>query len=129
MQSVNLTRVAKCRIRRQYAARGNLGTAGTVVHGQGPIMGDTTMKRLAGKVALITGGARGMGAATSRLFAAEGARVIIADVLDAEGGALSREIGETAMFLHHDVSDEDSWRQLLQDAVARFGGVDVLVHN
>jgi 3alpha(or 20beta)-hydroxysteroid dehydrogenase len=87
------------------------------------------MNRLAGKVAIITGGARGMGAATSRLFAAEGARVIIADVLDAEGGTLAREIGEAALFLHHDVSDEDSWRQLLRDAVAHFGGVDVLVNN
>src|SRR5690242_16171454 len=87
------------------------------------------MKRLAGKVAIITGGARGMGAATCRLFAAEGARVIIADVLDADGGILAREIGEAALFLHHDVSDEDSWKQVLRDCVAHFGGVDVLVNN
>jgi 3alpha(or 20beta)-hydroxysteroid dehydrogenase len=79
------------------------------------------MKRLAGKVAIITGGARGMGAATSRLFAAEGARVIIADVLDAEGTALAREVGETALFLHHDVSDEASWQQLVRDATGHFG--------
>jgi len=87
------------------------------------------MKRLANKVAIITGAARGMGAATARVFAAEGARVVIADVLDAEGGALARELGEAALFRHHDVSDEESWQRLLRDTVRQFGGVNVLVNN
>ena len=87
------------------------------------------MKRLAGKVAIITGGARGMGAATVRLFASEGARVVIADVLDAEADALAREIGSAALFQHHDVADEESWRRLERETIAHFGGVDVLVNN
>jgi 3alpha(or 20beta)-hydroxysteroid dehydrogenase len=87
------------------------------------------MKRLANKVAIITGAARGMGAATARLFAAEGARVVIADVLDPEGTALAAELGDISLFRHHDVSDEGSWQQLVADTVGRFGGVDVLVNN
>lgn len=87
------------------------------------------MQRLAGKVAIITGGARGMGAATTRLFAAEGARVVIADVLDTEGEALASEVGDAALFVHHDVSDEDSWLRMVGAASARFGGVDILVNN
>lgn len=87
------------------------------------------MKRLEGKVAIVTGGARGMGAATCRLFAAEGARVAIADILDAEGEDLARELGDVALFHHHDVSDEASWGRLLDATLARFGGVDVLINN
>ena len=87
------------------------------------------MNRLAGKVAIITGAARGMGAATARLFASEGARVVIADVLDAEGDSLAREIGQAALFQHHDVADEDSWQRVVREAIAHFGGVDVLVNN
>ena len=87
------------------------------------------MKRLENKTAIITGAARGMGAATARLFAAEGARVLITDVLDAEGEALARELGDAALFRHHDVADEEQWQRVLQDAVARFGGIDVLVNN
>jgi len=87
------------------------------------------MGRLAGKVAIVTGGARGMGEATSRLFAAEGARVLIADVLDREGEALAGAIGSAALFRHHDVTDEASWEAVTTDAVRQFGGVDVLVNN
>ena len=87
------------------------------------------MGRLAGKVAIVTGGARGMGEATSRLFAAEGARVLIADVLDREGEALAESIGGAALFRHHDVTDEASWTAVTADAVRQFGGVDVLVNN
>jgi 3alpha(or 20beta)-hydroxysteroid dehydrogenase len=87
------------------------------------------MKRLAGKVAIITGGARGMGAATVRLFASEGARVVIADVLDAEGDALAREVGAATLFQHHDVADEEIWQRLVRETIAHFGGVDVLVNN
>lgn len=65
------------------------------------------MSRLQGKVAIITGGARGMGAATSRLFAEEGAKVAIADVLDDDGMQLAAELGEAARFYHHDVTSEE----------------------
>lgn len=87
------------------------------------------MTRLGNKVAIITGGARGMGAATCRLFAAAGARVVIADLLDAEGGALARELGSSACYRHHDVSDEASWASLVASSLADFGQIDILVNN
>ncbi|MBS0378889.1 MAG: glucose 1-dehydrogenase [Proteobacteria bacterium] len=87
------------------------------------------MNRLAHKTAIITGAARGMGAATARLFAAEGARLVLGDVLDAEGEALARELGPAAFFRHHDVADEASWSALLGEATSRFGGVDILINN
>ena len=66
------------------------------------------MGKLKDKVAIITGGARGMGAATVRVFCAEGAKVVIADVLDAEGQKLADELKGKAVFVHHDVTDEAS---------------------
>ncbi|ROH93565.1 glucose 1-dehydrogenase [Stagnimonas aquatica] len=87
------------------------------------------MGRLQGKVAIITGGARGMGAATVRLFVAEGAKVLIADVLEAEGQALAQELGANAAYLRHDVTDEASWQAVVAKAKADFGGIDVLVNN
>ena len=87
------------------------------------------MTQLQGRVAIITGGARGMGAASSRIFAAAGAKVVITDVLDAEGEALAAEIGDNASFRHHDVSDEDSWCALVADTLSRHGQIDVLVNN
>jgi 3alpha(or 20beta)-hydroxysteroid dehydrogenase len=82
-----------------------------------------------GKVAIITGGARGMGEATSRLFAREGATVVIADVLETEGEALAAELGESAMFQRLDVSDEASWIALTQAVLARYKRIDALVNN
>lgn len=87
------------------------------------------MARLAGKVAIITGGARGMGAATSKLFVQEGAKVVIADMLDQDGARLAQELGPDAIFEHLDVSDEANWAQVVDRAIARFGQVDVLVNN
>lgn len=87
------------------------------------------MGRLDGKVVIVTGGARGMGAATSRLFAAEGAKVAIADVLEAEGEALAKELGDTARFWKLDVTSEESWANVVTQVEAAFGGVDVLVNN
>ena len=87
------------------------------------------MGRLAGKVAIITGGARGMGAATARLFAAEGARVAITDVLKDEGQALAADLGDAACFYHHDVTSEAGWAEVVKQAEADLGPVDVLVNN
>jgi 3alpha(or 20beta)-hydroxysteroid dehydrogenase len=85
------------------------------------------MGRLDGKVVLITGGARGQGAAECRLFASEGARVVITDVRDAEGNATARAAGAT--YLHHDVSSEEAWQQVVDRAVALHGRIDGLVNN
>ena len=87
------------------------------------------MGRLGGKVAVITGGARGQGAAEARLFVAEGAKVVIGDVLDGEGEVLAKELGDDALYVHHDVTDEDGWRHVVETALDRFGGLDVLVNN
>jgi 3alpha(or 20beta)-hydroxysteroid dehydrogenase len=87
------------------------------------------MSKLAGKVAIVTGGARAMGAATARLFVEEGAWVVIADVLDSEGAALARELGPNAVFQHLDVSDETGWATVADVAMQQFGGIDVLVNN
>ncbi len=87
------------------------------------------MGKLNGRIAIITGGARGMGAATVRLFAREGARVVIADVLDAEGQALAAELKGSGLFVHHDVTDESSWQRLIEETASAFGEIDVLVNN
>ena len=88
--------------------------------------------RLTGKVALITGGARGQGAEEARLFAREGAKVVIADVLDTDGERVAAEIGEAgqdAIYIHLDVTQETEWRQAIRTAVSTFGKLDVLVNN
>ena len=88
--------------------------------------------RLEGKVALITGGARGQGAAEARVFAKEGAKGVIADILDGDGEKLAAEIGEAggdAVFIHLDVTSEDQWQSAISETVSRFGKLDVLVNN
>ncbi|PPE74158.1 3-alpha-hydroxysteroid dehydrogenase [Solimonas fluminis] len=87
------------------------------------------MSRLQGKVAIVTGGARGMGGATSRLFVQEGARVVIADLLEDEGRQLAQELGPHALFVRHDVSDEGSWQNLIDQTVKTYGEPGVLVNN
>src|ERR1700682_5786554 len=87
------------------------------------------MGRLDGKVAIVTGAARGMGEAGARLFAAEGANVVIADVLDGEGQAVAGSLGEQALYEHLDVTDESAWYDALGKTTARFGVPDVLVNN
>ena len=87
------------------------------------------MGRLAGKVAIITGGAQGQGAAAARRFVAEGARVVIGDIADEPGKSLADELGESAHYVHLDVSDEQSWQAAVDEAVATFGPVDVLINN
>ena len=85
--------------------------------------------RLEGKVALITGGARGQGASEARLFVSEGAKVVLTDLLDAEGEALAEELGDAAVFVHHDVSSVDDWARAVEVATSTFGKLDVLVNN
>jgi 3alpha(or 20beta)-hydroxysteroid dehydrogenase len=85
--------------------------------------------RLAGKVALISGGARGMGAAEARLFAREGAKVVIGDILDDEGKALADEIGDAARYVHLDVTQFDQWEEAVSTATEEFGALNVLVNN
>jgi len=85
------------------------------------------MSRLNGKVCLITGGARGQGEAEARLFCAEGAKVWIADVLDADGQALATELG--CQYRHLDVSDETQWQAVVADVLALDGRLDVLINN
>ena len=87
------------------------------------------MGRLDGKVALITGAARGQGEAEARLFAAEGARVMLGDVLDDDGEVVAKELGERAAYLHHDVTSEADWEGIVNATIARFGRVDVLINN
>ena len=87
------------------------------------------MGRVDGKVALVTGGARGMGASHSRLLAAEGAAVVIADLLDEEGAALAEELGPRASFVHLDVTKPGEWDDAVAHATGTFGSLDILVNN
>lgn len=87
------------------------------------------MAALDGKVAIITGGARGQGAAEARLFVEQGARVAVTDVLDEEGKLLTDELGDSAVYLHHDVSSEADWDAAVAGITDRFGAVHVLVNN
>ncbi|MGQ4807602.1 2,5-dichloro-2,5-cyclohexadiene-1,4-diol dehydrogenase LinX [Candidatus Entotheonellaceae bacterium PAL068K] len=88
--------------------------------------------RLADKVAIISGAANGMGAEEARLFAHEGAKVIIADIVEAEGKGQEEAIkaaGGAALFVRTDVTSESDWQQTVQTAVSRFGQLDILVNN
>ncbi len=87
------------------------------------------MAKLEGKVALITGAARGQGAAEARLFCAEGARVVLSDVLDSEGQATANSLGTAARYFHHDVRHEQSWADFIAFAESEFGRIDILVNN
>jgi 3alpha(or 20beta)-hydroxysteroid dehydrogenase len=85
--------------------------------------------RLEGKVALVSGGARGMGAAHVRGLAAEGANVVIGDVLDEQGAAIASQVGDTALFVALDVTSESSWREAVDATEEAFGGLDVVINN
>jgi len=86
------------------------------------------MGRVAGKVALITGGASGLGAADARMLASEGAKIVITDVQEALGRETAASI-PGALFLPHDVRDEGQWQNVVAQTVAAFGGLDILVNN
>ena len=88
--------------------------------------------RLENKVAFISGGARGMGEVMAKLFAQEGARVVIGDVLEDEGQRVEATINETGgecLFIRLDVTDEAQWQQAIASTVARFGKLDILINN
>ncbi|GAB2753019.1 SDR family oxidoreductase [Sinomonas soli] len=98
----------------------------------------TVSARVAGKVALISGAARGMGASHARTLAAHGAKVVIGDLLDDEGKLLAEQINtefgaaagdDVALSVHLDVADYESWQRAVEDAVERFGRLDILVNN
>jgi len=85
--------------------------------------------RLAGKVAIISGGSRGMGAFEAELFVREGAKVVVGDVLEDEGRNLAEKIGDDAVFVRLDVTSESDWAAAVKEAVVRYGKLDVLVNN
>ncbi|CAM2757829.1 3-alpha-hydroxysteroid dehydrogenase [Mycobacterium intermedium] len=87
------------------------------------------MGRVDGKVALISGGARGMGAEDARLLVQEGAKVVIGDVRDDEGNALAAELGDAARYVHLDVTQLEQWEAAVATAVGEFGKLNVLVNN
>jgi 3alpha(or 20beta)-hydroxysteroid dehydrogenase len=87
------------------------------------------MNRLDSKVAIVTGGAQGQGAAIARAYVAEGAKVVIADIAKERGQALADELGAAAHFVGHDVSDAAAWATLVEDTSTRFGPVNVLANN
>lgn len=87
------------------------------------------MGRVASKVALISGGSRGIGAASARALVAEGARVVIGDILDEEGKALVAELGDSARYVHLDVTSEEDWASAVQATVTEFGKLNVLFNN
>lgn len=87
------------------------------------------MARVSGKIALISGGARGMGASHARLLVQEGAKVVIGDILDEPGRALASELGDAARYVHLDVTDYAQWEAAVKTAVDEFGGLDIVVNN
>ncbi len=92
--------------------------------------GDATgAGRLNGKVAIVTGAARGQGEAEARLFVAEGARVVLTDILEEQGRAVATELGGHAMFIGQDVTDPAAWTDVVDATLASFGSLDILINN
>jgi 3alpha(or 20beta)-hydroxysteroid dehydrogenase len=87
------------------------------------------MGQLDGKTALVTGAARGQGACEARLFVAEGANVVLCDILDEPGEAVAAELGDRAAYQHLDVRSQEDWERAVSFAEERFGGLHVLVNN
>lgn len=87
------------------------------------------MDKLIGKVAIITGAAKGMGAAHARAFVEEGAKVVMTDILEEEGKALKDELGDQAIFIPHDVRRSEDWQTVVNETQSKFGNVDILVNN
>lgn len=87
------------------------------------------MGRVTGKVAIVTGAASGMGKADAQLLAQQGAKVVLADLNDTEGQVAADEIGENAIYLHLDVTNEENWKTVISRTVETFGKLDILVNN
>ncbi|MCH8861158.1 MAG: SDR family oxidoreductase [Proteobacteria bacterium] len=87
------------------------------------------MNRVAGKVALVTGAASGLGLADAELLAAEGAKVVLTDINEDAGREAAQAIGENAHFISHDVTSEDSWKTTIAETTDKFGGLNILVNN
>ncbi|EXC46007.1 Sex determination protein tasselseed-2 [Morus notabilis] len=102
---------------------------GILVLGREPENNPLSHRRLEGKVAIVTGGARGIGEATARLFAKHGAKVVIADVEDKHGELLADTLGASVSFVHCDVSSEEDIENLIESTVSRYGQIDILFNN
>ncbi len=87
------------------------------------------MGRVEGKVAIVTGAASGMGRADAELLAAEGAKVVVADLNEAGGRAVAEAIGDAALFMRLDVTDEEGWKSVIAATLEAFGRLDILVNN
>ena len=87
------------------------------------------MARLAGKIAIITGGARGMGAAHAELFIKEGAKVVITDILEEEGKKTEAKLGKDCLFIKHDVTKREDWEAVVEKTKKHFGNPTVLINN
>lgn len=87
------------------------------------------MARLAGKVALVTGAAKGIGQAVAELFVKEGAKVLLTDIDDEQGQSLADTLGESAVYRNLDVSKEESWQQTMDFIKSQYGGLDILINN
>ncbi|SDH70109.1 3alpha(or 20beta)-hydroxysteroid dehydrogenase [Alteribacillus persepolensis] len=87
------------------------------------------MTNLNGKVAVVTGGARGMGASHAKRFVNDGASVVITDILEEKGSELAKELGEKALFIQHDVSKTEDWKKVIQETEDTFGPISILVNN
>jgi 3(or 17)beta-hydroxysteroid dehydrogenase len=87
------------------------------------------MARVDGKVAIVTGGASGMGAADAEVLSREGASVVVADLNEADGRAVAERVGGNAVFMKLDVTDEANWQQVIARTVEKFGRLDILVNN
>jgi 3alpha(or 20beta)-hydroxysteroid dehydrogenase len=87
------------------------------------------MGRLDGQVAIVTGAARGQGEAEARLFAREGAKVVLTDILANQGAAVAADIGEAARFVRHDVSSPEGWTEVVRSTLDALGRIDILINN
>jgi 3alpha(or 20beta)-hydroxysteroid dehydrogenase len=87
------------------------------------------MARLSGKVALITGGARGMGASHAQMFLNEGAKVVITDILEEEGKKLAEKLGSGVVFYKHDVTKVEDWKRVVSETEKLFGPINILINN
>ena len=87
------------------------------------------MNRVAGKVAIVTGGASGLGFADAELLIAEGAKVVITDIAEDAGIKVAKSLGEHAHFIKHDVSGEENWKAVIAETEEKFGRLDILVNN